>query len=72
MKNLTNKGSTKVKKIIKEYSSINSDNIKDINKILNQLEILGYNKNYVKECVKNNILNHASTAYFLMLNYDKI
>ena len=72
MKNLTNKGSTKVKRIIKEYSNNNDDNIKDINNILNQLEILGYNKNYVKECVKNNILNHASTAYFLMLNYDKI
>ena len=50
----------------------NKENIKEINKILDQLEILGYNKSYVKECVKNNVLCHASTAYFLMLNYDKV
>ena len=66
--------STKAKKIIKEIKNNdkNNDNIKRINNILNQLECMGYDKNYVKECVKNNILCHASTAYFLMLNYDKI
>ena len=73
IKNFSNKGSTKIKKIIKEYTNSNNDeNINDINNILNQLETLGYNRNYVKECVKNNVLCHASTAYFLMLNYDKI
>ena len=41
-------------------------------KILNQIELLGYDKKYVKDCVKNNILCHASAAYFLMLNYDNI
>ena len=60
----------KSKKVVKENK--NNENIKEINNILNQLESLGYNKNYVKECVKNNVLCHASTAYFLMLNYDKI
>ena len=36
------------------------------------MELLGYDKKYVKDCVKNNILCHASAAYFLMLNYDNI
>ena len=36
------------------------------------MESLGYDKKYVKKCVKNNTLCHASAAYFLMLNYDNI
>ena len=47
-------------------------NEKDIEKILSQMEELGYDKKYVKECVENNTLCHASAAYFLMLNYDNI
>jgi len=74
------KGKTKTKNSSKKVSKVNKnknnnnnkENIKEINKILDQLESLGYNKSYVKECVKNNVLCHASTAYFLMLNYDKV
>ena len=72
------KGKTKPKNNSKRMTKTNDnknnnkENIKEINKILYQLEILGYNKSYVKECVKNNVLCHASTAYFLMLNYDKV
>ena len=51
---------------------INKKNEKDIEKILAQMEELGYDKKYVKECVENNTLCHASAAYFLMLNYDNI
>ena len=69
MKNNTNIKTKKVKKIINEYQ--NEEN-KRINNILNQLESLGYDKKYVKECIENNALCHASTAYFLMKNYDKI
>ena len=50
----------------------NGKNEKNVEKILNQLENLGYNKKYVKECIENNILCHASAAFFLMLNYDNI
>ena len=50
----------------------NKKNEKDFEKILAQMEELGYDKKYVKECVENNILCHASAAYFLMLNYDNI
>ena len=55
-----------------KINKINEQNEKDIEKILNQLENLGYDKKYVKECVKNNVLCHASVAFFLMLNYDNI
>ena len=72
------KGKLKTKNNPKKVSKANDnknnnkENIKEINKILDQLENLGYNKSYVKDCVKNNVLCHASTAYFLMLNYDKV
>ena len=55
-----------------KINKINEKNEKDIEKILNQMENLGYDKKYVKECVKNNVLCHASAAFFLMLNYDNI
>ena len=73
IKNNTNVKGTKIKRIINEYNNNNkNEENKDIDNILNQLESLGYKKNYVKECIDNNVLCHASTAYFLMLNYDKI
>ena len=50
----------------------NNKKEKNDEKILKQMELLGYDKKYVKDCVKNNILCHASAAYFLMLNYDNI
>ena len=61
----------KEKNINNEFKE-NKRNEKDINKILKEIENLGYDKKYVKECVKKNILCHASAAYFLMLNYDNI
>lgn len=69
--NNINNFTIKAKKLIKDNNNKNKEN-QEKNKILNQLESLGYNKNYVKECIKNNVLCYASTAYFLMLNYDKI
>jgi serine/threonine protein kinase len=49
----------------------NSMNEKDKNeKILNQIESLGYDKNYVLDCLKNNKICHATTVYYLMMNYD--
>ena len=58
--------------ITKEKKEINCIKKNNNEKILNQIELLGYDKKYVKDCVKNNILCHASAAYFLMLNYDNI
>ena len=42
------------------------------NKILNQIEKLGYKKDYVKYCISNKILCHSSTVYYLMMNYENI
>jgi MAP/microtubule affinity-regulating kinase len=50
----------------------NKKNEEEIEKILNEIELLGYDKKYVKECVDKNILCHASAAYYLMINYDNI
>ena len=72
IKNNTSIKGTKIKRIINEYKNNKNEENNDKNNILNQLESLGYNKKYVKECIDKNILCHASTAYFLMLNYDKI
>ena len=43
-----------------------------INNILNQMALMGYDKKYVFECVKNNELCHASAVYYLMMNYENI
>ena len=43
-----------------------------INKILNEIEKLGYDKKYVINCVKKNILCYASSVFYLMLNYKNI
>ena len=42
------------------------------NNILNQISIMGYDKKYVLDCVKKNELCHASTIYYLMMNYENI
>ena len=41
-------------------------------KILNKIEELGYDKNYILDKINKNELNHATTVYFLMMNYENI
>ncbi len=43
-----------------------------INKILEEIEKIGYDKEYVLNCVNKNILCHASAVFYLMLNYNNI
>ena len=43
-----------------------------INNILEQMKMMGYNKEYVLDCVKRNELCHASAVYYLMMNYENI
>ena len=43
-----------------------------INNILDEIEKLGYDKNYVLNCVNKNILCYASSIFYLMLNYKDI
>ena len=38
--------------------------------VYNQMKLMGYEKEYVKKCVDENILCHASVVYFLLMNYD--
>ena len=40
--------------------------------ILTQIEKLGYDREYVIKSLKNNYLNHATTIYFLLMNYTNI
>ena len=59
---------------LSKYNNLKKDNFKsEVNekeKILNQLQNLGYEKNYVINCLNNNIICHATTVYYLMMNYD--
>jgi MAP/microtubule affinity-regulating kinase len=41
-------------------------------KILNEIENFGYKKEYVIQCLKDNILCHATTVYYLLNNYGEI
>ena len=63
------------KKVIIQNKQIKSQEFSDKendNKILNKIEDIGYDKKYVKKCLENNILCHATSIYFLLKNYDKI
>ena len=40
--------------------------------ILNKIEDFGYNQDYVKNCIKNNFLCHATAVYYLLSNYEYI
>ena len=63
-----NKGKNISKKSLDEEME---KNIKS-NNILEQMKLMGYNKNYVLDCVKKNELCHASAVYYLMMNYENI
>ena len=45
---------------------------KKVNIILDEIEKIGYDREYVLNCVNNNILCHASAVFYLMLNYNNI
>ncbi len=64
----------KKKVLIKNKQVKNKENSDetDNNKIFDKIEALGYDKKYVKECLDNNSLCHATSIYFLLKNYDKI
>ena len=57
-----------------EYNEIyeQEEHEKKVGIILNEIEKIGYDKEYVLNCVNNNILCHASTIFYLMLNYKNI
>ena len=53
------------------------NNLFDINntndeKILHEMENFGFKKEYIIKCLKENILCHASTVYYLLKNYGNI
>lgn len=63
--------------IIDKYVNVNFDfnhmqNNLDYKRenILSQIENLGYDRKYVIKSLKNNFLNHATTVYFLLMNYE--
>ena len=41
-------------------------------KILDQMENFGFNKDYLLSCLKNNELNYCTSTYFLLVNYEDI
>ena len=60
------------KKVLIENKQVkNKENLEENkdNKIFDKIENLGYDKKYVKECLENNILCHATTVYYLLMNY---
>ena len=62
----------KNKQIKNQDKDILKEKEKNKNKILDKIEVLGYDKRYVQKCLENNILCHATSIYFLLMNYDNI
>ena len=54
-----------------ENSNLNQNEQLKSENILNKIENLGYDRNYVKDCLKNNKICHATVIYYLMMNYDR-
>ena len=45
---------------------------KKIAMILDEIEKIGYDREYVLSCVNNNILCHCSAVFYIMLNYKNV
>ena len=69
---LTINSDKKEKNYIDEKNNFIDINNPKIVKILNEIESFGYQKEYIINCVKNNVLCHASTVFYLLKNYGDI
>ena len=61
--------------ILQEKNRENDNKKNELNvdlSILEEMQKYGYDKKYVLNCVKNNILCHASTVFYLLKNYRDI
>ena len=54
------------------YNKIDYINEEKLECILNQMELMGYDREYIIKSVKNNYLNHVSTVFFLLMHYENI
>jgi len=50
--------------------NLTEQNQEKVEKILKTIEKFGYDRKYVKNCLENNILCHATTVYYLLANYE--
>ena len=55
-----------------DYRGIDYINKEKLERILNQMNSMGYERDYIIKSVKNNYLNHASTVFFLLMQYENI
>ena len=56
----------------KPTNEIDTQNKEKRDKIKNQMENFGFNKDYLLACLKNNDLNYCTATYFLLKNYEDI
>ena len=61
-----------INNILEENSNFIDVHNPKISQILKEMENFGYFKEYVIKCIKNNILCHATTVYYLLKNYGDI
>ena len=55
------------------YESENDSKIEERReRLVEKMEMFGYDKEYVKYCLNNNELNHATAVFYLLENYDHI
>ena len=66
--NLENKN---INNNMKDNCKKGNDTKDKVQNILNKIQNLGYDINYVKDCLKNNEICHYTAVYYLMMNYKK-
>ena len=54
------------------YKEIEYINEEKLERILSQMELMGYEREYIIKSVKNNYLNHAATVFFLLMQYEHL
>ncbi len=55
---------------MKDNCKKGNDTKDKVQNILNKIQNLGYDINYIKDCLKNNKICHCTAVYYLMMNYE--
>ena len=62
-------GNALINLVVGEGNNVKQSQISDV---ATRLEDMGYDIEYLKKCLNNNVLCYATTVYYLLMNYENI